>query len=63
MTEVEEEKDLIEKLLPWPVVGSTGPHSSKGICRVSGGTDNKGNGHIVAKLMTTSFPLIEANRG
>ena len=44
-------------MIPWPSQRPSSPHKLKGVCRVSGGTDNKGNGHVVAKLMTTTFPL------
>jgi hypothetical protein len=37
--------------------GGTRRTVSKKILRVSGGTDNKGNGHLVDKYMTTTYPL------
>ena len=30
---------------------------AKGLMKLTGTTDNQGNGHVISKLMTTSFPL------
>ena len=53
----EHKLDLMEKFPSWPSVGFTSPRPKKEVCSVSEGTANKGNGHIVARLTTASFPL------
>ena len=52
-----QQREVLREVLPWPDGEVPRTPTAKGLGRVSGGTDNKGNGHIVARLMTTSFPL------
>ena len=48
--------ELLGTLLCWLAIGKDTSHKGPGMS-FSGSTDNKGNAHVIDRLLTTKFPL------